>query len=129
SVLGSFAGSFAVSLLVFQGSGQVSFLALVLGIHYFTSIYLAPVMGAVADYFPRRSLILICNLALGLIALVLAVVVINSIDQRIFLILILIAASGAVNACLTVTLAASGRKIRNEADITRVNRPNEHNEK
>ena len=78
-------------------------------------------MGAVADYFPRRSLILICNLALGLIALVLAVVVINSIDQRIFLILILIAASGAVNACLTVTLAASVRQIRKEADLTRVN--------
>lgn len=121
SLLGSSAASFALSLLVFQGTGQVSFLALVLGIHYFTSIYLAPVMGAVADYFPRRSLILICNLALGLIALVLAVVVINSIDQRIFLILILIAASGAVNACLTVTLAASVRQIRKEADLTRVN--------
>src|SRR5690625_6240980 len=48
-------------------------------------------------------------------------VVINSIDQRIFLILILIAASGAVNACLTVTLAASVRQIRKEADLTRVN--------
>ena len=47
-------------------------------------------------------------------------VVINSIDQN-FLILILIAASGAVNACLTVTLAASVRQIRKEADLTRVN--------
>jgi DHA3 family macrolide efflux protein-like MFS transporter len=121
SLLGSTAASFALGLIAYSETGSVSVLALITGVSAFGAIYLAPLCGAVADHFDRRSTALFCNLALGVVAAGLAGITYLGAGERIPWVLGLVFVSTLLNTGLSVTLAASVRELRTESDLTRVN--------
>ncbi len=121
SLLGSTAASFALGLIVYAETGNVAVLALITGVSTFGSIYLAPVCGAVADYFDRKPTALFCNVALALVASILAWIAYLGVGERVPWLLGLVFVSALFNTGLSVTLAASVRELRSEANLTRVN--------
>jgi DHA3 family macrolide efflux protein-like MFS transporter len=121
SLTGSGAATFALSTAVYAATGQAAALALVLAAKFVTSIYLAPLAGAVADHFPRRGVIITCDVALACCALVLAALATSLTPGVIGAIIAVVALSGLVDAALSVSLSASVRQLRGEADLTKVN--------
>lgn len=121
SLLGSTAASFALGLVAYAETGSVSVLALITAVSTFGSIYLAPICGAVADHFERKTTALFCNLALGFVSGALALIVYFGVSKYIPLLLGLVLVSALLNTGLSVTLAASVRELRSEANLTRVN--------
>lgn len=121
SLLGSTAASFALGLIAYSETGSVSALALITGVSTFGAVYLAPLCGALADHFERRTTALFCNLALGAVAAALAWIVQAGAGEWMPLVLALVFVSALLNTGLSVTLAASVRELRSEADLTRIN--------
>ncbi|WP_051717544.1 MFS transporter [Streptomyces megasporus] len=121
SLLGSSAASFALSLTVYSVTKDALALALVTAAGMFGSIYLAPFAGALADHFPRRTVIISCDIALAVAALLLAWTTTLGVGSRLPLVIGLVFVTGALGACLSVTLSASVRQIRSETNLTRVN--------
>ena len=121
SLLGSGAASFALSISLYAATGHASALSLVTAARAVSTIYLAPLSGALADRFPRRSAALVCNVVLGLLSVALSVVVAERAEQRLWLVLTLVFLSGGFGSALNITLSATVRQVRDEADLTRAN--------
>lgn len=121
SVLGSGAASFALGLVVFEQTGSTTSLALVTAVGMFGSIYLAPTAGAVSDHFGRRATALVCNAALAGISLGLAGLAAAGAADHFGPVLVLVFAAAVLNAALSLTLTASVREMRQDADLTRIN--------
>lgn len=120
SLVGSTAAAVVISLVVYERTHSVTLLSLVVAARFATSIYLAPIAGAIADHFARRKVIVSCDALLALCSFGLAVL---AADEAIPIggVVVLVALSGAVGAGLSVSLSASVRQLRSEADLTRVN--------
>ncbi|MFB9909416.1 MFS transporter [Allokutzneria oryzae] len=121
SLAGSSAASFALGLTVYAETGSTAALALITAVSTLGSIYLAPVCGAVADHMSRRTAALVGNLGAGAVALLLAWVAALGAGRHLPVVLCLVLAGSLLAAMLSVTLAASVRELRGEADLTRVN--------
>nr|WP_308288125.1 MFS transporter [Streptomyces corallincola] len=121
SLLGSGAAAIALSLSVYSSTGRASDLALIASIGTLSSIYLSPFAGTIADHFSRRTVIIVSNAILGLLAAALGLTARDGVGSHLPLVVILVFLSGVFSAALTVTLSASVRQIRSEADLTRIN--------
>ncbi|MGI5222063.1 MFS transporter [Nocardia sp. CA-290969] len=123
SLAGSSAASFALALAVYSATNSALALASITVTAALGTIYLAPVAGAVSDRYPRRQVLLLANLAAAGVAGLLAVVAGwgSSSPARMAVIVGLVFVSGILNALLWVTMAATVRLLRPEADLTRVN--------
>ncbi|MFD5425634.1 MFS transporter [Streptomyces sp. NPDC127084] len=124
SLTGSSAAAITIALTVYAETGSATDLVLITAVGTLTSIYLAPIAGTVADRFPRRIVLIFCNAALSTLSVLLALVMSSdSTSNALWLsvLLGLLFAAGILNAALSVTLAASVRQLRPEADLTRIN--------
>ncbi|MFI5714975.1 MFS transporter [Nocardia sp. NPDC051750] len=123
SLAGSSAASFALALAVYSATKSALALALLTAAATMGTIYLTPLAGAVSDRYPRRRVLLLANLASAGIAGLLAVVAPWESDSpaRLAAIVALVVVLGALNAVLWVTMAATVRLLRPEANLTRVN--------
>ncbi|MGN9793384.1 MFS transporter [Streptomyces sp. OZ13] len=121
SLLGSSAASFALSLTIYSTTGSASALAMVTAATLVGGIYLAPLAGAVSDHFPRRTVVVFCDVALAITSLALAWVAHLGAAGALPLVVALVFVAGTLNSALSVTMAASVRQLRAETDLTRVN--------
>ncbi|WP_280402671.1 MFS transporter [Nocardia carnea] len=123
SLAGSAAASFALALTVYSATNSALALASITAAAAIGTIYLAPLAGAVSDRFRRRQMLLLTNLAAAAVAGLLALVAgwESPSLARLVVIVGLVFVSGVLNALLWVTMAASVRLLRPEADLTRVN--------
>ncbi len=123
SLAGSSAGSFALAMTTYSATKSTSALAATTAAAAMSGIYLAPLAGAISDRFPRRGVLLVGNIAAAGTAasLAWATVAWQGAAAWLPLVLALVALSGFINAVLSVTMAATVRLMRPEADLTRVN--------
>jgi MFS family permease len=123
SSAGSSAASLALALAVYSATDSALALALLTAAATMSTIYLSPLAGAVSDRYPRRRVLLLANLASAGTAGLLAVAATWESDSpaRLTSIVALVFVSGALNALLWVTMAATVRLLRPEANLTRVN--------
>ncbi|GAA2634980.1 MFS transporter [Paractinoplanes durhamensis] len=121
SLLGSGAASVSLSLAVYAATHSATRLALVVAAATLSSIYFAPLAGAVSDHFSRRRTMIWSNSLLSVVSAGLAGVTALGVSAHFPVIVGLVFLAGLLSASLSVSLAASVRQIRAEADLTRVN--------
>lgn len=123
SLAGSSAASFALALAVYSATNSALALASITAAATVGTIYLAPLAGAISDRFPRRQVLILTDLAAAGIAGLLALVTSweSASPARLVVIVGLVFVSGVLNALLWVTMAASVRLLRPEANLTRIN--------
>ncbi|MGC5567854.1 MFS transporter [Streptomyces sp. FR-108] len=121
SLLGSGSASFVLGLAAYSETRSTAALAAITAVTMVGTIYLAPLCGALADQFARRTVLLACNTAAGAVSLALAAVTNGGFGARFGWILLLVLTAALLNATLSVTLSVSVRRLRKEADLTRVN--------
>lgn len=120
SLLLSSATGISLAIWVFDQTGSTAALATVIATKTAISIYCAPVLGAVADGLPRKTLIVLCDLALAGCSLLL-VGATSSLSIGFVGVLAIIALTGLLDALLAVSMAASLRELRADVDLTRAN--------
>ncbi|MFC6510208.1 MFS transporter [Promicromonospora citrea] len=109
----------ALSLSVFDRTEAVTALAAVTAASLASSIYLAPAIGTVIDRVPRKVAIVGANVGVGVTSLAVAAVVWR--DLPTWLLITLVLCAGIFSTAIGLSLQASVRLLRREADLTRAN--------
>src|SRR5690606_25690250 len=109
----------ALSLSVFDRTEAVTALAAVTAVSLASSIYLAPAIGTVIDRVPRKVAIVGANVGVGVTSLAVAAVVWRDLPTWLLITLVLFA--GIFSTAIGLSLQASVRLLRREADLTRAN--------
>lgn len=119
SLLLSSASGIALAIWVFEQTGSAAALAAVVATKSAIGIFAAPLLGAVADRFSRKPVIVLCDLTLAACSVLL--IGATSSTGRVVAVLVIVALTGFLDGLLSVTMAASLRELRAEADLTRAN--------
>lgn len=105
SIIGSWMQTVAIGALVIAHTGKASWAVLVAAGAFLPIGLLSPVGGALADRIPRRPVLMIGNLAAGVVAIVIAALVATRHDSPGVLVL-LVTAQGCVSALIGPFLQA-----------------------
>lgn len=120
SLLTSGASAIALSLWIYDRTGEAFYLGLIVAVKTAVAIYASPLLGVVADRYLRKWLIVAGNL--GLIATGVAFLVITAQpDVRIVELVAMLVLSGGFESLVVVALAASVRDVWRSRDLTRAN--------
>lgn len=120
SLLTSGATAIALSLWVYDRTGEAVYLGLIVAVKTAVAIYASPLLGVLVDLYPRKRVIVIGNL--GLVATGAAFLMITA--QPTVMLLPLLAGlvlSGGFESLVVVGLAASVRDVWRSQDLTRAN--------
>ncbi len=120
SLLMSGATTISLSVWVFTETGSATLLATVAAVKAATSIYVSPIVGQLADRLPRKRLILVADALLAVCSGLLLLATVAG-PSWLPAILVIVAFTGAVDSLLLVSLSASVRDVRPEANLTRAN--------
>lgn len=118
-LLASSGSALALTLTVFDASSSVAALGAVTALSMGCSIYLAPAIGSVLDGFSRKAGILISNVMIAVSSGLMAISVFQGAPLPIMLLLVFFGA--VATTALGLSLQASVRVLRREADLTRIN--------
>ncbi|KDP91242.1 MULTISPECIES: MFS transporter [Clavibacter] len=121
SSLGASAASFALTLQVFGETGSALALSALTVVSTVASIYLAPFTGWAADRLGHRRAALASNAVLALVSGGMAVVSALGPGRLLAVVYPLTLVSALAASTLALTLTASVRRMRREADLTRIN--------
>ncbi|AJW78090.1 MFS transporter [Clavibacter michiganensis] len=121
SSLGASAASFALTLQVYAETGSALALSALTVVSTVASIYLAPLTGWAADRLGHRRAALVSNLMLALASGGMAVVSALGPGHLLAVVYPLTLVSALAASTLALTLTASVRRMRREADLTRIN--------
>lgn len=117
-LLAASGSSLALSLTAFSTTSSVSVLGAITAISMGSAIYLAPVLGSLLDRLTRKQGIVLANASTSVVAALIALAVAQS--WPIAAILGLVFLSSLAASALGISLQASVRVLRREADLTRV---------
>jgi DHA3 family macrolide efflux protein-like MFS transporter len=121
SSLGASAASFALTLQVYGETGSALALSALTVVSTVASIYLAPLAGWAADRLGHRRAALMGNVVLALASGGMAVVSALGPGRLLAVVYPLTLVSALAASTLALTLTASVRRMRREADLTRIN--------
>ncbi|MEW5013956.1 MFS transporter [Clavibacter michiganensis subsp. michiganensis] len=121
SSLGASEASFALTLQVFGETGSALALSALTVVSTVASIYLAPFTGWAADRLGHRRAALASNAVLALSSGGMAVVSAIGPGRLLAVVYPLTLVSALAASTLALTLTASVRRMRREADLTRIN--------
>lgn len=120
SLLLSGATAIALSVWLYEETGSAVVLATVVAVKSALSIYASPFTGRVVDRVPRKRLIIIADIALGASSLLLLWLTSYG-TSALGAMIGVVALTGLFDSLLLVSLAASVRDVRSEANLTRTN--------
>ncbi|CAQ01242.1 MFS transporter [Clavibacter sepedonicus] len=121
STLGASSASFVLTLEVFRDTGSAVALAVLTVMSSAGNIYLAPLAGAFADRIGHRRAAILANVVLATASAVMATVSLIGPGRLLGLVYPLVLVSAIAASMLTLTLTASIRRMRQDADLTRIN--------
>ncbi|MFT2711837.1 MFS transporter [Clavibacter sp. Sh2126] len=121
SSLGASAASFALTLQVFAETGSALALSALTVVATVASIYCAPLTGWLADRVGHRRAALASNAVLAAASVGMAAVSAAGPGRLLAVVYPLTLLSALASSTLALTLTASVRRMRQEADLTRIN--------
>ncbi|MBF4618955.1 MFS transporter [Clavibacter sp. VKM Ac-2873] len=121
STLGASSASFVLGLQVFGDTGSAVALAVLTVMSSTGNIYLAPLAGAFADRIGHRRAAILANVVLAIVSAGMFTASLIGPGRLLGVVYPLVLVSAIAASTLTLTLTASVRRMRQDADLTRIN--------
>lgn len=120
ALIGAGAASISLALWVYSQTGSAFDLASLTAARFMVAVAFAPFAGVIGDKMGRRRAVLIADW--GLVALAsITFVLLTCQVQLVAVYFVTTMLTGALDSVVSVSLAASVRQLRRDADLTRVN--------